>query len=84
MDLGGDHVAAAGPLAQVDSAAAIAAEWEVFLCPQHERTADWTAKRKWLFLRHTELDDAGLANDARHQIVVVRLGNLAAIKRPGH
>ena len=44
VDLGGDHVAAAGPLAEVDSAAAVAAEGEVFLRPQHERVADRTAK----------------------------------------
>jgi hypothetical protein len=66
IDLGGDYISAAGPLAQVDGAAAVAAEREVFLRPQHKRAADRTAKRKWLFLRHTELDDSDLTNDARH------------------
>ena len=84
VDLGGDHVSAAGPLAQVDSAAAVAAEGEVFLRPQHKRAADRTAKREQLFLRHTKLDDAGLANDARYQIVVVRFTNLTAIESARH
>ena len=44
VDLGGDHVAATGPLAQVDAAAAVTAEGEVFLRPQHEGAADRTAK----------------------------------------
>jgi len=44
VDLGGDHIAAAGPLSQINGAAAVAAEGEVFLRPQHERAADRAAK----------------------------------------
>ena len=44
IDLGRDHVAATGPFAQINAAAAVAAEWEVFLRPQHERAADRAAK----------------------------------------
>jgi len=80
INLGGDHVAAAGPLAQIDGAAAVAAEGEVFLRPQHKRAADRTAKRKWIFLRHTELDDRRLTNDARHKIIVMGLSNFTAIE----
>ena len=84
VDLCGDHVAAAGPLAQVDGAAAVTAEGEVFLRPQHERTADRTAKRKQFFLRHTLLDVGHLANDARHQIVVMGFSDFAAIESARH
>jgi hypothetical protein len=84
IDLCGDNVAAAGPLSQIDGAAAVAAEREVFLRPQHERAADRTAKRKRFFLRHTELDDSDLTNDARHKIIVMGLSNLTTIESARH
>jgi hypothetical protein len=44
VDLGRDYIAAAGPLSQIDSAAAVAAKGKVFLRPQHECAADRAAK----------------------------------------
>ena len=90
VDPGGDHIAAAGPLTQIDGAAAVAAEREVLAGPKHKGAADGTTQRNWLFLWHTQLD-AGrkptifystirLANHARHQVVIMRLGNLATIE----
>ena len=93
VDLGGDHIAAAGPLTQVDGATAVAAEGKILARPEHKRAADWATQRNWFFLRHTQLDVGRkptispndlLANDARHHVIVVRLSNLAAIKGARH
>ena len=56
VDLGGDHISAAGPLAQVDGAAAVAAEGKVLIRPEHKRAADGAAQGNWFFLRHRQLD----------------------------
>jgi len=63
VDLGGDHVAAAGPLAQVNGAAAVAAEGKVLARPEHKRAADGAAQGNGFFLRHTQLDVGRWPND---------------------
>jgi hypothetical protein len=83
-DWSGNHIPAAGPLAQVDQAAAVTAERKLFIRPQHQFAADGTPKRPYFILRHTRLDVTSLANDPRHQVVVVCFCNLTAIESTGH
>jgi len=70
----GDPVAFAGPFSQVDQAAAIAAKRKVFTAGQHQAAAGGATKRNGFLVRHPHLDDS------RHQIVVVRFGDFAAVE----
>jgi len=95
-----DHIGAAGPLAQIDNAAAVAAEREVRVAAFHGLLADGTAEFEGTLTRHTvrivagrlaletirsemvaqrrfAAKNGGLQN-LRHQVVIVRLGDLAA------
>jgi hypothetical protein len=68
-----DAVCAAGPFAKIDQAATIAAERKMLVGAQNDRLACWTAQAQSFLAGHT-------LNDACHQIVVVRLGDLTVIK----
>lgn len=80
----GDSVGAAGPFSQVDQAAAVAAERKVLTSIHHQCAAGGATKGPYFVLRHKQLDVSVSANDPRHQIVIMRLGNLAAIEGARH
>ena len=79
-----DHIPAAGPLAQINQAAAVAAKREVLIFPQHQGAASGTTQCGSFLPWHKCLDEPALADDARNQVIVMRLSNLAAIKSAGH
>ena len=48
----GDYVAAAGPLAEINQAAAITAKRKVLITGQHQCPASRAPQRTWLLLGH--------------------------------
>lgn len=73
-----DHIAAAGPLAQIDEAATVAAEGKILIGLENQRPARRAAQRTGFLLGHTALDNLG------YQVVVMSLCDLATIELSGN
>lgn len=86
-----DYVRPARPLAQIDGAAAITAERKFGVAALHHFLADGAAKFQIGLARHSEIfqipalpkrlsSRAKRLQNSSHQVIVMRFGNLAAIK----